>query len=275
MNPDNPFATVAQAVVTLVTLHGDLFVALGQHLFRGFAVILIAWFGIQAALAASEGRGPFPMAKFAGLLMTIAFGYAMITYYTTPIPGFGVSFTHLVTDQAHALAQQLEASQAQEIDARLTELYLTMEQPSLLNTLDLIRYYLIVFTLTGARAALLAVIAFGWAATGVAVLVGPIFVPFFIVPQLEWLFWGWLKAFLQYAFYQVVAQAFVYVFGNLLLHFLDMYQPPFTVDRLTVAGLHLVFLLLAFIYGLLKVPSLVNSLFTGRSGESVVSSIIG
>ena len=30
----------------------------------------------------------------------------------------------------------------------------------------------------------------------------------------------------------------------------------------------LVFLLLAFIYGMLKVPSLVNSLFTGRSGES-------
>lgn len=130
------------------------------------------------------------------------------------------------------------------------------------------------FTLTGARAALLAVIAFGWAATGVAVLVGPIFVPFFIVPHLEWLFWGWLKAFLQYAFYQVVAQAFVSVFGTLLLHFLILYQPPFTIDRLTVAGLHVVFLLLAFTYGLLKVPSLVNSIFAGRSGESVVPSVV-
>ena len=101
MNPDNPFATVAQAVINLVTLHSHLFVGIGQHLFRGFAVILIAWFGIKAALAASEGRGPFPMAKFASLLMTIAFGYAMVTYYSTPIPGFGVSFTHLITDQAH------------------------------------------------------------------------------------------------------------------------------------------------------------------------------
>jgi hypothetical protein len=275
MNPDNPFATIAQAVVTLVTLHGDLFVSLGQHLFRGFAVIVLAWFGIQSALAASEGRGPFPISRLAGLLMTLAFGYAMITYYTTPIPGLGVSFTHLVTDQAHALAQQLEASQAQEIDARLTELYVTMEQPSLLDTLDLVRYVLIVFTLTGARAALLAVIAFGWAATGVAVLVGPIFVPFFVVPSLEWLFWGWLKAFLQYAFYQVVAQAFVSVFGSVLLHFLILYQPPYTLERLTVAGLQVVFLLLAFTYGLLKVPSLVHSLFTGRSGESVVPSVVG
>lgn len=274
MNPDNPFATVAQAVINLVTMHSHLFVGIGQHLFRGFAVILIAWFGIKAALAASEGRGPFPMAKFATLLMTIAFGYAMVTYYSAPIPGFGVSFTHLITDQAQNLARQLEASQAQEIDTRLTELYLTMEQPSLLNTLDLVRYYLIVFVLTGARAALLAVISFGWAATGVAVLVGPIFVPFFIVPQLDWLFWGWFKAFIQYAFYQVVAQAFVFVFGTLLLHFLDLYPPPFTVDMLTVAGLQVVFLLLAFIYGLVKVPSLVNSLFTGRSGESALPQII-
>jgi len=275
MNPDNPFATVAQAVINLVSMHSHLFAGLGQHLFRGFAVIVIAWFGIKAALAASEGRGPFPMAKFAGLLMTIAFGYAMVTYYSAPIPGFGVSFTHLITDQAQNLARQLEASQAQEIDTRLTELYLTMEQPSLLNTLDLVRYYLIVFVLTGARAALLAIISFGWAATGVAVLLGPIFLPFFIVPQLEWLFWGWLKAFIQYAFYQVVAQAFVFVFGTLLLHFLDLYPPPFTVDMLTVAGLQLVFLLLAFTYGLVKVPSLVNSLFTGRSGESVLPQIIG
>ena len=74
MNPDNPFATVAQAVINLVSMHSHLFAGLGQHLFRGFAVIVIAWFGIKAALAASEGRGPFPMAKFAGLLMTIAFG---------------------------------------------------------------------------------------------------------------------------------------------------------------------------------------------------------
>jgi len=67
-----------------------------------------------------------------------------------------------VTDQAQALARQLEASQAQEIDARLTELYLTMEQPALPNTVDLIRHYLIVFVLTGAGAALLSVISFGW-----------------------------------------------------------------------------------------------------------------
>jgi hypothetical protein len=37
----------------------------------------------------------------------------------------------------------------------------------------------------------LAVIAFGLIASAVCALLGPIFVPFFLVPKLDWLFWGW------------------------------------------------------------------------------------
>ena len=40
----------------------------------------------------------------------------------------------------------------------------------------------------------MAVIAFGLIASAVCALLGPLFVPFFIVPKLDWLFWGWFKA---------------------------------------------------------------------------------
>ena len=40
------------------------------------------------------------MFGFAKLLLVIAFGYAMIAYYESPIPGIGVSFSNLITDQA-------------------------------------------------------------------------------------------------------------------------------------------------------------------------------
>jgi type IV secretory pathway VirB6-like protein len=55
------------------------------------------------------------------------------------------------------------------------------------------------------------IIAYGFIATAVCVLLGPVFIPFFIVPKLEWLFWGWFRCFLQYAFYQVIAAAVVFV----------------------------------------------------------------
>ena len=123
--------------------------------------------------------------------------------------------------------------------------------------------------------AVFAVIAFGYGAMAVIVLVRPIFIPFFIVPHMEWMFWGWLRAFIQYSFYQVVANAFVFVFAQLLLHFLDLYPPPFDSATIAILFVQLVFLLLSFVYGVLKIPSLVNSIFAGRSGESALPRAIG
>src|SRR5260370_34441253 len=93
----------------LMTEHAALFENMGSHMFRGFAVILIAWFGARSTLAsASGGHGPgFHFDHFASLLMTIAFGFGMITYYSRLIPGFGVSFYHLFINQGLALANQL------------------------------------------------------------------------------------------------------------------------------------------------------------------------
>ena len=268
----DPFASITGAILDLLTRDGDLFLRLGTNLFRGLAVLLLAWFGIRTALTSAEGgpHGVVPLSQFASVVLTIAFGFTMITYYRAPIPGVGLSFTQLLTDQPIFLARQLEVTQVQLLSDRLNQLYLSMEQPLLFNVSALVGYFLVALAVTFARVVLLAVIAFGLVATGVAVLVGPVFIPFFLIPQLDWLFWGWLKSLLQYAFYQVIAQAFVFVFGSFLIHFLDTFPPPYTVDRLLVSGFHLIFLLFAFVYGLLKVPSLTSDLFSGGAGESTL-----
>lgn len=259
----------------LMTEHANLFQAMGASMFRNFAVILISWYGIKSALSAASGSPMtvFHFDRFASLLITIAFGFAMITYYSQPIPGLGISFYHLIVDQGLDLSNQLNHSLVQEIWDRLNGLYFQMEMPALsiiVNVMEVIRYTVVILALLAAEAAIFAVIAFGYVATAIAVLLGPIFIPFFIVPQMEWLFWGWLKAFVQYAFYPVVANAYLFVFGNLLIHFVDAHPAPYDGATLLVLFFPLVLLLVAFTYGILKIPSLVNSLFTGRSGESAV-----
>jgi hypothetical protein len=273
----DPFASITGAVLDLLTRDGDMFLSLGTNLFRGVAVLLLAWFGIRTALTSAEGspHGVVPLSQFASVVLTIAFGFTMINYYRAPIPGLGLSFTQLLTDQPIFLARRLEVTQVQLLSDRLNQLYLSMEQPLLFNVPALVGYFLVALAVTAARVVLLAVIAFGLVATGVAVLVGPVFIPFFLIPQLDWLFWGWLKSLLQYAFYQVIAQAFVFVFGSFLINFLDAFPPPYTVDRLLVSGFHLIFLLWAFVYGLLMVPSLTSALFSGRAGHSALPRLLG
>lgn len=267
---DDLFAFLTQ----LMTQHAGLFETMGVHLFRDFAIILTSWYGIKSALAAASG-GPmtgFHMDRFASLLITIAFGFGMITYYSQPIPGIGISFYHLIVDQGLGLSNQLNHSLVQEIWDRLNGIYFQMEMPALsivLNVMEVIRYSVVILALLAAQVAIFAVISFGYVATAIAVLLGPVFIPFFIVPQMEWLFWGWLKAFVQYAFYPVVANAYLFVFGNLLIHFVDSHPPPYDGATILVLFYPLVVVLAAFTYGILKIPSLVNSLFTGRSGESI------
>jgi hypothetical protein len=263
----NPFTVIGAAVVDLLTQHSILFLDTGTRLFRGLAVIMVAWFGIKAALSSAEGSSAIPLSNLASLLLLIAFGHAMLTYYAAPLPGIGRSFTHLITDEAQTLAAQMETSQVQSLSDHLNTLLVDIEVPLTPTLLHLMGYLLVSLTVTAARVALVAVIAFGWVATAVAVLVGPIFIPFLLVPSMHWIFWGWLRSLIQYAFYQVVAQAFVFVFGTFLVHQLDAFLPPYTIDKLLVGGFHLAFLLMAFTYGLFKVPSLTHSLFSGASGE--------
>jgi hypothetical protein len=141
------------------------------------------------------------------------------------------------------------------------------------DIIAILHFILIVATIILLEAAVFFVIAFGYIAAAIAVLLGPVFIPFFIVPKMEWLFWGWFKAFLQYSFYPVVANAYLYVFGSMLVHLVDSQPPPYDGPAIAPLFAPLLFLLIAFVYGAVKIPSLVSSLFSGSSGESVIPKI--
>jgi hypothetical protein len=99
----DPFASITGAILDLLLRDGDLFLTLGTNLFRGVAIILIAWFGIRAALTSAEGGAALPLGPFVSLLLTIAFGFTMITYYRAPIPGLATGLA--VTGAAYRWAR--------------------------------------------------------------------------------------------------------------------------------------------------------------------------
>ena len=256
-----------QAINTLLTQNLGFFDAMGQNLFRMFATILIAWYGIKSALAASGGKHYFHFDNFAGLLLTISFGFAMVNYYSIPIPGIGVSFHNLITDEAQFLANRINQAELQTIVDRIGDFEARIDAPGVTDFLGMAIYVVVILLLAAAQAISIVVIAYGFIATAVCVLVGPIFVPFFIVPKLEWLFWGWLRCFLQYAFYEVIAAAVVYIIGNLIIGVLTL-QGTRTISTLQLIGWFPVLLItfVASIYVLLKVPALTNHIFSGTAG---------
>jgi type IV secretory pathway VirB6-like protein len=223
---------------------------------------------LKTALQAGDFLAGMHFSRFASLVLMISFGFGMINYYDSPIPGIGTDFHHLITDEAQSLSTTISNNMLDTITTKISAFEGTVETPG--ATLDIavyFDYWAIILLLALAQAVAMIVVAFGIIATAVCVLLGPIFIPFFIVPHLDWLFWGWLKCFIQYAFYQVVAAAVVFVIGNVLTGFMSLYggRPIPVLQQASLLPV-LFIVIIASVYALIKVPMLTSHIFSGSSG---------
>lgn len=266
----NLLPTIQQAISSLLLTYEPEFLRFGLRLFMAFATVLICWQGIRMMFS-GDGLGE-QMFDFAKLLLFISFGYAFITFYEAPLPGIGVSFSNLITDQAFYLQSVLEARSFDNIYRHLDTLADHFMQPDAWAILANLMYWTLLLLVAVAKAIALAVISFGLIASAVCGLLGPVFVPFFIVPKLDWLFWGWLKAFIQYSFIPVVAVAFLMIFEQFIYRYVTTLPPIIIPAEYGIYVLQAVAVLGTFIVGMLLVPSLTSDLFTGGGGESVLSS---
>lgn len=262
--------TIQQAITALLTTYEPEFLRIGYSMFLSFATILIVWQGIRMMFQSSSlGDHLFDFAK---LLLFISFGYSLIAFYESPIPGIGVSFSNLITDQAHDFANILDARSLELVFDHLDTLWAQFVQPDAWSILANLLYWLLLIVVTVAKVISLAVVAFGLIASAVCALVGPIFVPFFIVPRLDWLFWSWFKAFIQYSFVPVIAFAFLMIFERFIYQYLTTLPPGITEDLYLVYGVQALVIVGVFSLGIFLVPSLTSSIFSGRGGESVFPS---
>jgi TrbL/VirB6 plasmid conjugal transfer protein len=267
----NLLPTVQQAIANLLTVYEPEFLRFGYSLFLSFATILIVWQGVKMMFSHdSLGDSMFDFAK---LLMLISFGYAFITFYEAPLPGIGVSFSNLITDQTGYFQGVLEARAFDNVYRHFDDLSDHFLQPDAWSILANLIYWTVLLLIALAKGLSLAVIAFGLIASAVCGLLGPIFVPFFIVPKLEWLFWGWLKSFIQYSFVPVVAIAFLMIFEQFVYRYVTTLPPTITSAEYGVYGLQAVAVIATFCLGIALVPSLTSSLFSGQGGQTIVSSV--
>lgn len=271
MPPDSRLAivaTVQQAITSLLTTYEPEFLRIGHTLFLALATVLIAWHGIKMMLS-RDGLADH-MFGFARLLLVVSFGYSFIAFYEAPLPGIGVSFTNLITDQAHVFANILDARSLELTFAHLDSLWDHFVQPDTWAILANLIYWLMLIVVTLAKVVALAIVAFGLIASAVCALVGPVFVPFFIVPKMDWLFWSWFKAFVQYSFMPVIAFAFLMIFERFAYQYVSTLPEGITEDQYLIYGVQTLVIVGVFAVGTLLIPSLTSSIFSGRGGESVL-----
>jgi hypothetical protein len=264
------FQFIAQACQSLAAAVEPSISAMGIHIVLALATIVMVWFGVQEALASAHGEAGFSMGRFLNLFMLLTFAYAMVNYYDSSIPGLGFSLKGFIDGGTINLVNLIGSDGS---NAMLNEINAASSKtgPGLLNTM-MSPYYAIVyfseqFLLALLAAIVSAIVAYGAIAATIIGLLGPIFIPFLVFDKLDWLFWGWLKAYLGFSFYKVVAAATLNVLSHVLTNFYVQLGQSLSDPSLIVQTLPLlVLLVLVNIYILLKIPTMTHTLFTGGTG---------
>ena len=255
---DNLTATVAPSVDSL-----------GLHMVIALATIMLVWFGVQEALASAQGGPGFNIAKFLNFFLLITFAYCFVRFYDGSIPGIGYSLKGFISGGTSSLVDYIGNDSTQEVqDTIRTALAQVGDMsPSFTEPYKLLCSYTVQIVLSILTALIAVIIAYGAIAATIIGLLGPVFIPWMVFGKTDFLFWGWLKAFLGFEFYKVVAAATMNVMSHLLISYLtsgamNVNSPEKLVTLMPAL------LMLCFIAGfiLLKIPAMTAALFSGHTG---------
>ena len=243
--------------------------AMGLHICIALATIMLVWFGVQEALASSHGGTGFHVGKFLSFFMLITFAYTLVRFYDSSIPGIGQSFRGFINGGAQNLVSVIGNDSITSIQNTLSQAQ-SNEGPgtmkALMNPYYAIVYFVIQALIATLSAVVSAIVAYGAVASAVIGLLGPIFIPFLVFEKLEFLFWGWLKAFIGFCFYKVLAAAVLSILAHLFAQYytelVNFSDPGTMVQELPL----LILLVFVNIYVLFKIPAMTMSIFSGSAG---------
>jgi TrbL/VirB6 plasmid conjugal transfer protein len=245
--------------------------ALGLRIVIALATIMLVWFGVQESLAAAHGGPGFNMGKFLNFFLLITFAYVLVAYYDSAIPGVGYSLKGFINGGAQYLVAVIGTDSIANMQNDLAQIQAS-SGPGIIKTIA-DPYYALAFFFIQVMLALFAatlslIVGYGAIALTVVGLFGPVLIPFMVVPKLEFLFWNWLRAFIGFCFYKVVAAAVLSVLAQLLTAYsggLTLLADPGTMVQQIP---WLILLVLINVYVLFQVPHLTLAIFSGSTGGS-------
>ena len=255
---DNLTATVAPSMDSI-----------GLHMVISLATIMLVWFGVQEALASAQGGPGFSVAKFLNFFLLITFAYCFVKFYDGAIPGIGYSLKGFISGGTSSLVDYIGHDSTQEVQDTIRTALAQVGNlsPSFTEPYKLLCSYTVQITLSILTALIGVIIAYGAVGATIIGLLGPVFIPWMVFGKTDFLFWGWLKAFLGFEFYKVVAAATMSVMSHLLISYLttgamNVNSPEKLVTLMP--ALLILCLITGFI--LLKIPAMTAALFSGHTG---------
>ena len=215
----------------------------GDELWLAIATIAVTWAGLQVAFSGSIN--PWEVVK---LVIVLSIPKTMLHYYAQALPHTTSTFPQIVVEQGIWLQNMFVSDIVSGMHTELNTLFTRQGSAILaewqgidIDNLSPSTAYAAVaqavpsaaFVLFGLLLLALFFIAYaqvlwGHLAVSIAILLGPIFIPWLVFEPMAFLFWGWFRTVLTYSLYAAIAGAILRIWGAVGLGYVTTlsHSPP-------------------------------------------------
>ena len=266
---------ITQASQTYLLASGPGMLQLGHHMFLALVTIMLVMLGIEMMYSPSG----LDAGLFARWALSAGIAFTLLQFYLTPIPFVGYSFSDFIILSTRYLVQTINGDSVNHLLATINTLQKQIGTTSIVaaamstyyaNAVMLIQVYLAFW-----QGTILAIVAYGEVAAAATAIFGPLFIPFLIVDNLDWLFWGWLRAFIGFCFYKVVAAAVLSIMGNIYMAIYTTLMPINIVNIIQkLPVITLFFIVNVFI--IFQIPWITTAILSGNThgaGQGMYSTV--
>lgn len=263
------FTWISQSIAKLTTVYAPLFLVEGHSWLKWVGITILAVYALKWGLVSVSGHGGYDLPGVVQFFVMFSLASFMLTHYNSPLPGTSSTVASVIPDTADKLTQIMNDIALSNTVGKFKKVLDNLEDPPslIVNTTAWITWAEVTIMLYTVEAFMFLVNILGYLALGVLTMLGPLTIPFFIVPRLSWIFWSWLSAVIEFAFWRVVSTAIVLVWATAWALFIDnSVRGVYTLAHFAELAPYMMALSLATILSIVYLPAkLTSDLFKGAA----------
>lgn len=259
---------IQSAILLLETGSAGILVGVAQSAVTAMGIVLICMFGLRAAQSIEHGQ-PAAVGGIVVIALKLGLCFAVLGAWTIPAPGLGAPIGTWIPNEGLKLARFITWDGAQTVATSLAS-WGGMESPGgafiSIGTIYWIcaQVFLLVASL------MLAVVIVGpqVIVTGM-IIIGPIFVPMWPIPELTAYARGYVRALVTYSLVPPLAAIVLLVIGSLLSKLNTGFGIATSVEDYLPRVLGLCVVLFISLWAMVKVVKTASEIMTGSAGSGL------
>ena len=190
----------------------------------------------------------------------------MMQFYVIPIFG-AISFHRLFPFIAQTLSKAITTDTFVTVLGDFNAISSYLPTPGMFQVLPALVAIGLILTIALAQICMTVITAESFVVVGVLTLVGPLMIPFYVLPGQDQRFWKWIDNMLAFSMYQFIGSCFIFIFCNVYIDFFAN-LPGYSVMQWLVSIGYLLLITVVFAFAMFSVPTITHMIFGGMAGSA-------